>query len=204
MLFRLVFDILKKAGWIISILAIVATGYFIFTQYQAVKNSPLGSLLPNVTIPALQSLVTTPTDSATPTTTPTPIPANMKISIDAKNGPVIFSTEVASTSEQQSLGLMYRTSLPPYAGMYFIYPTEVHYGFWMKNCEIPLDILFINAQKTIVEIKENVPPCKKSDPEQKNCPSYVPKGEYITVLEINSGLSKVHGIAVGQKITESL
>lgn len=57
------------------------------------------------------------------------------------------------------------------AGMIFIYPTEGDYRFRMKNTLIPLDMIWLNANKEIVYIATDVPPCK-ADP----CPTYGPVG----------------------------
>ena len=64
----------------------------------------------------------------------------------------------------------------------------------MKNTLIPLDIIWINADKKIEGITKNVQPCKQ-DP----CQTYAspPKTKY--VLEVNAGFSEKNGITNGMK-----
>ena len=64
----------------------------------------------------------------------------------------------------------------------------------MKNTLIPLDIIWINTNKEIVFIKENVQPCGES-----LCQSINPAKSAKYVLEINGGISKEIGLSVGQK-----
>ena len=130
---------------------------FIF-NIQAIKATPLGTFLPSIAIPSLGSIITTPTTEGTATPIPESSPASTRIYIETPKGKVSYLAEVARTEESRALGLMYRTSLGQYAGMYFIFDTDVVAGFWMKNCEIPLDMLFIDSQGIIVDVKENIRP----------------------------------------------
>lgn len=202
MIFKFIFSVLRNLRGIISLTLIIGGLALVFFQYQKIKESPLGALLPSLAVPNLQQYLPTesPTGTPTPELTPTPYPSTVKIGIETNNGPVVYSSEVAQTEAAQALGLMYRTKLPQYAGMYFVFQNDSEAGFWMKNCEIPLDILFINAAGYIVDIKENFAPCKTVDPKQANCPTYTPKVPYRTVLEINGGSAKTNNITVGQKV----
>jgi uncharacterized membrane protein (UPF0127 family) len=208
MLFKLAWNLLKNLKWVISIALVLFVGYVLFTQYQAIKASPFGQFLPKTEFDSfsLQSIKDKVFSSPTPTATdasatPTPFPAFTKIAIASTKGTVVYAVEVAQTPEQRAQGLMYRKSLPQYSGMLFIFEYDVQYGFWMKDCEFAQDMLFVNSNWEIVDIKENVPPCKKVDPAQTNCPSYTPKAQYRYVIEVNAGSAKANGIATGQKIT---
>ena len=61
----------------------------------------------------------------------------------------------------------------------------------MKDTLIPLDMLFIDADLRIIDIKENVPPCRE-DP----CPSYPSKKPAKYVLEVNSGFVLENNIQI--------
>src|SRR3989344_124116 len=80
-----------------------------------------------------------------------------------------FKVEIASTSEELSKGLMFRENLNKNSGMLFIFHEEGIYGFWMKNTLIPLDIIWINSDKKIIFIKNNVLPCKT-----EICETFIP------------------------------
>lgn len=202
MLFKFFFSLLKQLKWIVTTILVVGGIILVALQYQQIKNSPLGSFLPDISLNSVKNILPTtitPSVSALPTSTPNP--TKLTVSIQTPQGPVVFTSEVAQTDETRALGLMYRTKLDAYAGMYFIFENDVQAGFWMKNCEIPLDLIFIDNAGKIIDIRANVPPCKQLDPTQMTCPSYVPKAPYRTVLEINGGAAKTNNIGIGQQIT---
>jgi uncharacterized membrane protein (UPF0127 family) len=83
--------------------------------------------------------------------------------------------------------------------MFFVFDYPIQYGFWMKNCEFPQDMIFFNDNYEIVDILKDVPPCKTIDPTQEKCPSYIPKAAYRYVLEINAGSAATNNLEIGQK-----
>ena len=103
-----------------------------------------------------------------------------------------FSVEIADTPDAQRLGLMFRESMPDDRGMLFIFDGEAQRGFWMKNTKISLDILYFDADRKLVYLHEDVPPC--TTPE---CPSYASHHPSKYVLELNAGVSKRLGVQRG-------
>jgi uncharacterized membrane protein (UPF0127 family) len=116
------------------------------------------------------------------------------------------TTELARTPAEQQRGLMFRKSLAEREGMLFVFDTPDFRPFWMQNCVIPLDIIWVDESSTIASIAESVPPCKMAGCEppcaSNECPTYPPragtKAKY--VVEVQAGFSKAHKVAVGQKI----
>ncbi|MFB2835129.1 DUF192 domain-containing protein [Floridanema evergladense] len=106
----------------------------------------------------------------------------------------VVQLEVTRTPEEQSLGLMYRRSLPDDRGMLFSFSPPQRVSFWMKNTLIPLDMLFLR-DGVVRAIAANVPPCKQ-DP----CPSYGPDGTIDQVIELRGGRASEMGIKVGQEV----
>ena len=102
--------------------------------------------------------------------------------------------EIADDDVERREGLMYRESLEDNSGMLFLYDSERELSFWMKNTLIPLDMIFINSDYEIVDIK-HATPCR-ADP----CPHYTSKAPAQYVLEVNAGFSEEKGIAEGDKI----
>lgn len=74
-----------------------------------------------------------------------------------------------------------------FTGMLFLMGDGNH-SFWMKNCQIPLDIIFIQ-NNVITKIHHNCPPCDNDD-----CERYTGYGDL--VLEIDGGLCKKYDIQV--------
>lgn len=110
---------------------------------------------------------------------------------DAPSAPTI-SVERAENHAMRTRGLMYRTSLAADAGMLFSWHEEDVRSFWMKNTCIPLDMLFIARDGTIVGILEQVPTLNTL-PRGVPCPAQ-------HVLEVNAGWTRQHGIKPGQRI----
>ena len=102
--------------------------------------------------------------------------------------------DVANDPEEQSRGLMFRNSMEWNNGMLFVYKDVEYLSFWMKNTYIPLDMIFVDKDLRIVDIKEDVQPC----PLQEDiCPSYPSKQPAKYVLEVNAGFVQQNGIRVG-------
>ena len=105
----------------------------------------------------------------------------------------VIDIEIAKTSQEKAKGLCCRDSLGENNGMLFVYDKPGFYSFWMKDTKIPLDIYWINSDKRIIHIEENVLPA--SYPK-----AYVSKQMAQYVLETNAGFTKKYDIAVGDTV----
>jgi len=101
--------------------------------------------------------------------------------------------EIADDEYTTQTGLMYRTKLETNHGMLFIFPDSQMRSFYMKNTKIPLDIIYIDENKTIVSFQKNAKPM-----DETSLPSEAP-AKY--VLEINDGLADVWDLNVGDTIS---
>lgn len=111
-------------------------------------------------------------------------------------GERIIRAEVAQTPEARQRGLMFREQLSPDAGMLFIFTQPYPYRFWMKNCKISLDMVWLNEKKEIVHIVEAAPPCL-ADP----CPQYGPTHQAaLYVLEVAAGVAQKTHLKVGTSL----
>ena len=110
-----------------------------------------------------------------------------------------FSVEIADSSEEHQLGLMFRDSMPADHGMIFIFPDEAPRSFWMKNTRIPLDIMYFDKDLKMVSISADTPPCRVA-----RCPSYPSVVPAKYVLELNGGSAASLGVGVGDKLTLDL
>ncbi|MFS8814742.1 DUF192 domain-containing protein [Synechococcus sp. R60.4] len=107
-----------------------------------------------------------------------------------------FELEVARTPEQQRLGLMFRTDLPPDRGMWFPFDPPQPAAFWMFNTPLNLDIIFLH-QGRVVYIAANVPGCPALP-----CPTYGPPPSQLvdSVLEFRGGTAAALGLQVGDTV----
>ncbi|MEW6756859.1 MAG: DUF192 domain-containing protein [Acidobacteriota bacterium] len=103
--------------------------------------------------------------------------------------------EPALNPLEQARGLMFVEFLAPDEGMLFLFDTEEARPFWMKNCRIPLDLVWLDGGFRIVEITPEVPPCP-ADP----CPSFAPSVPIRHVLEVNGGFCAQHGLRPGDQL----
>lgn len=120
-----------------------------------------------------------------------------------KEGELVFSDsmgvqktkidiEIADDEYQRELGLMNRKSMEENQGMLFIFPFERFQSFWMRNTFISLDIIFVDANKTIVTIHKNTQVLS-----DQSYPSSKP-AKY--VVEVVAGFTDKHNIQIGDKI----
>ncbi len=105
--------------------------------------------------------------------------------------------EVKADRQSQATGMMYRDSLAKDRGMLFVYGSPQREAYWMHNCKIPLDIIWIEKGGKVVEIAPDAPPC--NGPE-RSCPSYGGNQFADYVLELGGGQAKAHGVEVGKVI----
>lgn len=67
--------------------------------------------------------------------------------------------------------------------------------FWMKNVRLPLDMLFLDAQRRVVTVLHDVPPCTTP-----TCPVYTPRFRSTYVIELNAGFAERHGVLPGDRV----
>lgn len=108
-------------------------------------------------------------------------------------------TELATSPEQQTLGLMERRHLADSAGMLFLYSDEQSdsAGFWMYRTRIPLDIAFMDATGTVRAIKQ-MAPCPTTL--AAGCPSYLPGVPYRAALEVSAGYFARQKVGLGARV----
>lgn len=102
-----------------------------------------------------------------------------------------FIAETALTAEKQAKGLGGRKNLGANRAMFFEFKRAGQYGFWMKDMNFDLDIIWILDDK-IVYIAKNV--------SHKSLEVIKPEIEADKVLEINSGLSDEYGFKAGNRV----
>ena len=102
-----------------------------------------------------------------------------------------FMVEVARTEEQKRQGLMHRKSLGAREGMIFVYESDQHLGFWMKNTSIPLTLAFLSRDGEILQTEDLKPHSLKSVVSER-------AARY--ALELPRGALEELGVGVGDRI----
>ena len=100
--------------------------------------------------------------------------------------------EIADSANKRETGLMRRSHLDEDAGMIFVFPAPDRLQFWMKNTEIPLDMIFADSSGWIVGIVVNAAPY-----------TLTPRGvdaDASYVLEVNGGFAARHHVTVGDRL----
>ena len=71
--------------------------------------------------------------------------------------------EIADDDAERARGLMFRDAMAADHGMLFIHDREEPQAYWMKNTQIPLDILYFDDARRLVAQQRDVPPCSLGD-----------------------------------------
>jgi uncharacterized membrane protein (UPF0127 family) len=115
------------------------------------------------------------------------------LKVKSANGAHAFRVEVATTTQEQAKGLMFRTRMGADEGMIFINNPPRPASFWMRNTVIPLDIIFIGTDHRILNIAANAVPYDETPVSSTGVTS--------GVLELNGGRAAELGIKAGDKVS---
>ena len=107
-----------------------------------------------------------------------------------------FMVEMATKPDQQTVGLMFRPSVPSDGGMLFDWGTPRDSQMWMRNTIAPLDMVFINADGTIRSIAENTVP--------QSLAVIDSRGPVRATLELAAGTTARLNIRVGDKVQQRI
>lgn len=106
----------------------------------------------------------------------------------------VISVLIADSDAERVKGLSGKPSLSKDQGMLFIYEQNQYAGIWMKDMQFSIDILWLDDQKTIVDIARNISP--SSYPK-----TYTPQKPARYILEISAGQAETYGLKKGAKVS---
>ena len=109
-----------------------------------------------------------------------------------------FSLMVADTEEKRAKGLSGVSELPPNGGLLFVFEEDSQWGIWMKDMLIPIDIVWLDANKRVVHIEKNI------SPDLGTTKTFLPEKSARYVIELPAGSASKAGIKTGQKAQFSL
>ena len=107
-----------------------------------------------------------------------------------------FTVELANDPEEISTGLMNREEMAADAGMIFDFGQPRQANMWMKNTLLPLDMLFLDTDGSILAIARNAVPGSL----RRITPGVPVKG----VLELNAGVAEDLGLEPGDTVQHAI
>jgi uncharacterized membrane protein (UPF0127 family) len=113
---------------------------------------------------------------------------------DLQIADVLVQASVAKTWAERIKGLSDTPYLPEEVVKLFIFDTLGFHAIWMKDMNYAIDIIWVDAENKIVDIKKNATP--ESYPE-----SFSPKTEALYVIETKVGFIDKHNIKIGNTVT---
>ena len=105
--------------------------------------------------------------------------------------------EVMGDPRDMARGMMFRDSLASDRGMLFLHREPGEYPYWMHDVRIPLDIVWMDPERRVVEIAPDSPPCKT---ESSLCPTYGGHHRAQYVLELAGGMAARYAIKFGDTL----
>jgi hypothetical protein len=107
-----------------------------------------------------------------------------------------FALEVAADDASRARGYMGREKVRPREGMIFIFDEDGRHSFWMKDCKVPLDIVWLDGSGRVVWVAANQTPC----PATGDCPSIAPSSPARFVLEFAAGTAAAEFLKPGDPV----
>lgn len=118
------------------------------------------------------------------------------LTIETQSGPVTITAEVADEPDEIATGLMFRESIAENRGMIFDFGTPREPNMWMRNVEFPIDMVFMDADGTVLAIVAHA----QAHSERHINPGFPVKG----VLELADGQASGFGIRPGDRIVHEI
>lgn len=100
--------------------------------------------------------------------------------------------EVVKTPHDRAQGLMFRSHLPKNHGMLFLFEAPQALCFWMKNTQVPLDILHFDATGTVVDVTPGMKP--------HDLTARCAKAPGVAALEFAAGSIQTFNVKIGDRL----
>ena len=104
-----------------------------------------------------------------------------------------FALEVAADDLSRARGYGGRARIGPREGMIFVFDRDDRHSFWMKDCKLAIDILWLDVNGRIVWVAVKQQPC----PPSGECPSILPPSPARYVLEFAGGTAAAESLRPG-------
>ena len=89
-----------------------------------------------------------------------PPPTSLPVVISGKT----FTLELNLDTQSRAEGMMHRSTFNKDCGMLFVFPDSIERSFWMKNCFVDIDLIFLDSRGTITAVHEmDIEPPQSTD-----------------------------------------
>lgn len=104
-----------------------------------------------------------------------------------------IKTQLANDGYEHEKGLSGKACIGDNQAMLFVFDRPGYYNFWMKDMKFPIDIVWVGADKKIIEVTDNIQPSTYPDTFASNgAPKYV--------LEVGAGRAAELGLSAGKSL----
>ena len=117
-----------------------------------------------------------------------------RVQITLPDGKVLMA-EVADSMEERLLGFFMAGSLTPDLAVLFIYEEAGNQKIWSRNIQMPVDLVWLDANRKVIQVDSNVLPCLKEP-----CPDYQSSEPAMFLLQVISGAAREHDLEKGASI----
>ncbi len=120
----------------------------------------------------------------------------MVLALNARKWPVSIGSKliyarVADTDASRAKGLSGTSGLSDSEGMLFVFDVPGRWGMWMKDMKYSLDMVWMDSNKKIVYVAENVSPSTYPN-------AFLPDSDALYVLELPAGFVEANHVVRGQ------
>jgi uncharacterized membrane protein (UPF0127 family) len=107
-----------------------------------------------------------------------------------------FALEVAADDLARQRGYMGREKIGPRDGMIFVFDDNGRHSFWMKDCKVALDMVWLDVNLRVVWMAVDRTPC----PANGECPSIAPPFAARYVVEFAAGTVAAESLRAGDAV----
>ncbi len=128
-----------------------------------------------------------------PISLPAGIPAIEAPKDTASRGYSLQTIDRADSEQERERGLSGRAEIPHEYGLLFVFPEKGLHGFWMKDMQAPIDIIWLSDDGTVLGIEASVTPSTYPK-------TFSPPEPVRYVLETRAGEARMKGWTVSSRL----
>lgn len=126
------------------------------------------------------------------------ISTNVRPTSSLQVGSGMYRVWLADTEQARVQGLSGVGRLKANGGLLMDFKEDGNNGIWMKDMLIPLDIIWLDSNKKVIHVEQNV------SPDLGTSKTFMPEAWSRYVLELSAGSAEKSAIKVGQTASFSI